>query len=67
MTASTTVAPGVTVTLTEEERAQLASLLEQSIRDTLVEAHRTDSPEFREHIQRRETVLRSVSEKLRGP
>ena len=67
MTASSTKSPLLTLTLTEEERAQLASLLEQTIRDTLVEAHRTDSPDYREHIQRREAVLRSVSEKLSRP
>jgi len=67
MTATTSETAGVMVTLTEEERAQLVTLLEQATKDTAVEAHRTDSPDFREHIQRRETVFRGLMEKLRRP
>ena len=67
MTATTTTGPQVTLTLTDEERRHLAGLLEQALKETLVEAHRTDSPNFREHIERRAVVLRSVSDKLRRP
>jgi hypothetical protein len=43
----------------------LVLFLEQALRDTLVEEHRTESPDFREHVQRKENVMRSVIDKLR--
>jgi len=67
MATTTTSATQITLALTEEERSELASLLDRTLRDTLVEEHRTDSPNYREHIERREAALRSVSEKLRRP
>ena len=62
-----TTSSGVTLTLTEEERAQLLSLLEQLDRDTLVEVHRTEATDFRQHVERREAILRGLIEKLRRP
>ena len=67
MSVSGTTSSGVTLTLTEEERAQLLSLLEQADRDTLVEAHRTEATDFRQHIERRESILRGLIDKLRRP
>jgi hypothetical protein len=67
MATTTATAAQITLTLTEEERSELASLLEHTLRDTLVEEHRTDSPIYQEHIERREAALRSVNEKLRRP
>jgi len=65
MSTTNTQSPAFTLTLSEEERSQLLSLLEQEDRETLVEAHRTDSPNFREHIERKESVLRGLIDKLR--
>jgi len=56
-----------TLSLTGEERTQLLSLLEQTLRDKLVEVHRTDSLDFRQHVQRQANVLSAVIDKLRGP
>jgi hypothetical protein len=53
------------LTLTEEERTQLLNFLEQSDRGLLVEVHRTEAPDFRESVQRKESALRSVIKKLR--
>jgi hypothetical protein len=57
---------GVTLTLTAEERLQLLSYLEQGFRDVLVEEHRTDSPNYRELVARKEKALRSIIDKLRS-
>ncbi len=57
--------PTFTLTLTEEERVQLLNVLEQADREALVEVHRTESAEFREFVERKEAMLRSVIEKLR--
>ena len=65
MSAVRTTSGGCTLTLTAEERDQLLLFLEQALKDTLVEEHRTESPDFREHIERRETVMRGVIDKLR--
>jgi hypothetical protein len=56
-----------TLTLSEDERVQLLSLLEQAIRDKHVEVHRTEAPDYRQHVLREEAVLQSVIDKLRRP
>jgi hypothetical protein len=56
-----------TVVLNEEERARLASLVEQAIRETHVEARRTEAPDFQEQVHHQEDILRSVIDKLRRP
>ena len=65
MPATTTTPVDFTVTLTEEERTQLLNLLEQTFRDTHVEARRTEAPKYQEEIHHQETVLRGLIEKLR--
>jgi len=60
-------APEFTLTLSEQERVDLLNYLEQGLRDVLVEVHRTEAPEYREYVQRKEAVLRSVIDKLRRP
>jgi hypothetical protein len=62
----TDVTPQYTLALSEEERTQLLSLLAQILRDTSVEAHRTDAPDYREWIERRECVLQDVINRLRA-
>ena len=51
--------------LSEGERVELLNFLEQALRDTLVEVHRTESPDFREMVQRKEAVLRKLIDGLR--
>lgn len=53
------------VALSEEEANELLQLLESSLGETRVEVHHTHTPGFRENLQRREAVLRSVIGKLR--
>jgi len=67
MSAADVKASGFTLTLTEEERVELLNFLEQGFRDVLVEEHRTEAPDYREYVQRKETVLRSVIDRLRRP
>jgi hypothetical protein len=54
-----------TLRLTGEERSQLVLFLEQALRDLLIEIHRTEAPDYREHVQRKEAALRRVLDKLR--
>jgi hypothetical protein len=65
MTTVTTQSPTFTLTLSEEERTQLLNFLEQADRRLLVEVHRTEAPDFRESVERKESALRSVIDKLR--
>lgn len=63
----TTVTPQFSLALNEEERTLLLSMLEQMLRDTRVEVHRTEAPDYREWVERRETVLQDVINRLRAP
>ena len=56
-----------TLALSGEERELLQKLLEQILRDKQVEDHRTDSITFRELVQRQETLLQNVIDKLGRP
>ena len=53
------------LTLTNEERACLVSLLETVLHDTRIEEHRTRTPSFREHILQKEHLVESVLNKLK--
>jgi hypothetical protein len=52
------------VVLTSEERDCLAELLKESLKNTLLEEHRTRAPAYRDHVVRREQLIRSVLAKL---
>jgi hypothetical protein len=67
MAATDTTIPEFTVTLTEEERAQLLSCLEQLLRDKQIEVHRTDALAYREFVQHQEVLLRRLIDKVRRP
>jgi hypothetical protein len=67
MSAPSTAPAGFALTLTEEERTLLLNLLGQALRDTRIEAHRTDAPDYREHINRREAVYQGLFDRLRRP
>jgi hypothetical protein len=49
-----------TVTISEDERAEIVRLLEQVLGETRVEVHRTHTPEYRERVQAEETLLRGL-------
>jgi hypothetical protein len=51
--------------LDEVEHAELLTLLEQALRETHVEARRTESPDYQEEVHHHESVLQGVLQKLR--
>jgi hypothetical protein len=55
------------LTLTTDECRWLATFLESSLKDVLVEEHRTRTPSYREHIVHNEEMIRSLLNKLRQP
>ena len=55
------------LTLTAEEREYLVSLLENVLKETRVEEHRTRTPSFREHVLHREELIASLLGKLGKP
>jgi hypothetical protein len=65
MAATTTTSAEFTLTLTEDERAQLLGFLEQALRAKEIEVHRTESPDYREYIQHEAAVMESLIGKLR--
>jgi hypothetical protein len=59
--------PGLTLTLTNEERTYLEQHLEDVLKETRVEEHRTRTPTYRESIVQREQLILSVLAKLKPP
>lgn len=51
-------------TLTAEERQFLIGLLQTSLKETLVEEHRTRAPSYREHVLHNEELIRGILSKL---
>ncbi|MFO0808632.1 MAG: hypothetical protein U0746_08420 [Gemmataceae bacterium] len=54
-----------TLSLTEDERTQLLSFLEQALKDARVEEHRTDAFEFKAYVRQKEAFFQGVIDKLR--
>jgi len=67
MTETATTSQGTTLTLTEEERAQLLNFLEQAFREALVEEHRTDALDFKAYVRHKEAIFKGLIDKLRRP
>jgi hypothetical protein len=65
MSPASTTASSFTLTLTDDERAQLLSFLEQAIRDKHVEAHRTEASDFRKHVEHQEAIMQGLIDRLR--
>jgi len=65
MTAGGEASTEFTMTLTEEERTDLLNWLEQRLRNTLVEEHRTEASGFRQHVLHEEKILEQLIHKLR--
>jgi hypothetical protein len=55
------------VSLSVDECEYLVNLLESTLKDALVEEHRTRAPTYRRDILQREEVIRTVLDKLRQP
>jgi hypothetical protein len=55
---------GTTVTLTEEERAELLRLLKHTLGETRAEAHHTHTPAFRDGVLRQEALLTELIAKF---
>ena len=55
------------MTLSDEERQYLVTLLEMTLKDALVEEHRTRTPSYRQNVLDREEIIRSILAKVRCP
>jgi hypothetical protein len=55
------------LTLSAEERQYLAELLEDVLKETRVEEHRTRTPTYRESVVHREELILSLLKKLGQP
>ncbi len=55
----------LSLSLDEQERSELLQLLEVALQDLRVEVHRTHSPDYREQLLKRETLLHQLIEKFR--
>ena len=56
---------GLQLLLTADERQFLVDLLESTLKNTLVEEHRTRAPNYREHIVEREELITGLLTRLR--
>jgi hypothetical protein len=56
--------PVPAIGLNETERKVLLELLDQSLKQTMVEAHRTDNPSYREHIEERQRIIQGLIGKV---
>lgn len=52
------------VSLTDEERDFLVSLLERTLKETRIEEHRTRAPVYRKHVVHQEELLMNLLNKL---
>ena len=55
------------VPLSSAERSFLIQFLEDALKETRVEEHRTRTPSYREHIVEREEIITGLLEKLGQP
>ncbi len=65
MSVASVSSAGHTVVFDEEERQLLLRIVEQAVRDKLVEVHRTDSLRYKDDIERQEAVMERILNKLR--
>ena len=54
----------VQMLFSDEEQQYLVGLLEQTLKDALVEEHRTRTPSYRQDVIHREEVIRALLKKL---
>jgi hypothetical protein len=65
MSSATRTAEAV-LTLTAEEGEQLLLLLEQALKQSKIEEHRTDAPDFRQIVRRQEEIFQRLVGKLKA-
>jgi hypothetical protein len=53
-----------TISLTTDERAWLRGLLENALKETQIEEHRTRTLSYRQHIIHNEELIQSILNKL---
>jgi hypothetical protein len=53
-----------TLTLNQDEREFLVGLLQNTLKTTRIEEHRTRTPSYREHVMHNEELLISMLQKL---
>ena len=56
----------VTFTLTDEERTQLLGFLEPALRETMVEVHRTESSDFRAHVECKQNAIQKLFDAIKA-
>lgn len=54
-----------TLSITEEERAELLQLLEQALSNTHMERRRTEAPDYHQQVVHEEELLRILVDKVR--
>lgn len=59
--------PDYRISLTEEEKDTLKSLLRTELDDSRVEVHHTITPTFRDQVKRQEELIRGLLSKLESP
>jgi hypothetical protein len=59
-----TIMPDSSLTLTVEEREFLVGLLERTLKEKLVEEHRTRTPSYRAVVEQEENVIKGLLTKL---
>ncbi|MDD5712458.1 MAG: hypothetical protein PHY31_06855 [Smithellaceae bacterium] len=56
-----------TLDLTNEEEKELLQILEKDYLALRIEIVNTDDREFRRSLKQRETIMKSIIDKMRGP
>jgi hypothetical protein len=62
---NTNATTAYSLTLTEDERAELLRLLEAALLETHAEKRRTEAPAYRDRMLHQETLIRALAEKVR--
>ena len=57
----------VQISISSEERRFLIGFLEEALKGTRIEEHRTRTPSYREHIVEREEIITRLLDKLGQP
>lgn len=60
----TTQSTSFSLALDHDERAELLTLLERELRETHVEARRTEDPDYQDQVHHHEAVLQRLLERL---
>jgi hypothetical protein len=67
MATDTIPSKDITLSLNEAERRALLELLQMTLGEVRVELHRTHTPDYRDFVQRQESIIRGLLEKIGAP